>query len=54
MREKEKKIKSADEIVRIIKEILDYNKMAQKSFSIASNVDKGKSEPKQKSDHSIP
>ena len=54
MREKEKKIKSVDETVRITKEILDDNKEAQKSFLIASNVDKGKPEPKQKSDQSIP
>ena len=54
MREKEKKIKSADETVRITKEILDDNKEAQKSFLIASNVDKRKPEPKQKSDQSIP
>ena len=34
MSEKEKKNKSADETLRIIEEILDYNKGAQKAFSI--------------------
>ena len=38
----------------IIEKILDYNKIAQKNFQLASKVDKGKSEPKQKSDQSIP
>ena len=33
-----------DETLKIIEEILDYNKEAQKTFSIASKVDK--SEPK--------
>ena len=42
-----------DETLKIIK-ILDYNKRAQKIFLIASKVNKGKSEPKQKSDQSIP
>ena len=46
MSEKEKRNKSADETLKIIEEILDYNKGAQKTFSIASKVDKGKSEPK--------
>ena len=35
-----------DETLKIIEEILDYNKGARKTFSIASKVDKGKSEPK--------
>ena len=38
--------KSADEALKIIEEILDYNKNAQKFFSVASKVDKEKSEPK--------
>ena len=42
-----------DETLKIIK-ILDYNKRAQKIFLIASKVNKGKSEPKQKSDQSTP
>ena len=44
--EKEKRNKSADETLKIIEETLDYNKGAQKTFSIALKVDKGKSEPK--------
>ena len=48
MSEKEKKNKSADEALRIIEEILDYNKGAQKAFPITSKVDKGKSESKHK------
>ena len=46
MSEKEKNNKSADERLRIIEEILDCNKGAQKTFSIASKVHEGKSEPK--------
>ena len=46
MSEKEKKEKNADETLKIIKKILDYNKDAQNYFHRASNVDKGKSEPK--------
>ena len=38
--------KNADETLEIIKEIFNYNKNAQKSFQLASKVDKGKSEPK--------
>ena len=34
-----------DETLKIIKEIFDYNKNAQKIFPLASRVDKGKSEP---------
>ena len=45
---KEKKNKSADETLKIVEEILDYNKGAQKTFAHASKVDKGKSEPKSK------
>ena len=41
-----KKKKSVDETLRVMKEILDYNKGAQKTFLVASKVDKGKSEPK--------
>ena len=62
MSETEKK--NADEILEIIKKILDYNKNAQKSFQSASKVNNGKSEPKPeesiseksepKSDRSIP
>ena len=37
MSEKEKK--SADEILKIIEEILYYNKKAQKTSSIAANID---------------
>ena len=33
-----------DETLKIIKEILDYNKGAQRAFAPASEVDKGKSE----------
>ena len=54
MSKKEKKYKNVDETLQIIKNILDYNKNAQKLFQFASKVDKGKSEPKQKSDQSIP
>ena len=39
---------NADETLEIIKEILHYNKNAQKFFLLASKVDKGKSEPKPK------
>ena len=62
MSETEKK--NADEMLEIIKKILDYNKNAQKSFQSASKVNNGKSEPKPedsiseksepKSDRSIP
>ena len=38
MNEKEKKNKNADETLRIIKKILDYNKNAQRSFSAASHA----------------
>ena len=38
--------KSADEALKIIEEILDYNKNAQKFFLVASKVDKAESEPK--------
>ena len=46
MSEKEKKNKSADETIKVMEEIVDYNNEAQKTFQIASKVDKGKSEPK--------
>ena len=42
MSEKENKIKNADKTLEIIKRITDYNKDAQKSFQLASKVDKGK------------
>ena len=45
---KEKKDKNADEILEIIKKILDYNTDAQNFFHHASKADKGKSEPKTK------
>ena len=35
-----------DETLKIIEEIFDYNKNAQKIIPLASRVDKGKSEPK--------
>ena len=44
MSETEKK--NADETLKIIEEILDYNKNAPKNFLLASKVDKGKSVPK--------
>ena len=44
--QKRKKNKSANETLKIIKEILDYNKNAQRFFSVASEVDKGKLEPR--------
>ena len=46
--------KNVDETLKIIEKILNYNKNAQKYFHLASKVDKGKSEPKKKSDRSIP
>ena len=48
MNEKEKiKInKNADETLNIIEEILDYNKRIRENFSLASKVDKKKSESK--------
>ena len=46
MSEKEKNNKSADETIKVMEEIVDYNNEAQKTFPIASKVDKGKSEPK--------
>ena len=44
MSETEKK--NADETSKIIEEILNHNKNAQKNFPLASKVDKGKTEPK--------
>ena len=38
--------KDADETLKIIDEILDYNKNSQKYFPLASEVHKGKSVPK--------
>ena len=46
MSETEKKKKNADETLKIIKKILDYNERTRKTFPVASKVDKGKSEPK--------
>ena len=40
-----KKKKNAHETLKIIEEILDYNKNAKKNFPLASKVNKGKSEP---------
>ena len=41
-----KQKKNADETLKIIKKILDYNKNAQKNFLLLSKVDKRKLEPK--------
>ena len=38
--------RNADETLKIIEKILDYNKNAQKNSPLASKVDKGKSGPK--------
>ena len=47
MNEKEKKKKkSANETLQIIEKIIDYNKNAHRFFSVASEVDKGKSKTK--------
>ena len=48
MNEKEKiKVnKNADQTLNIIEEILDYNKRIRENFSLASKVDKKKSESK--------
>ena len=46
MSETEKKNKNADETLKIIKKILDYNERTRKTFPVASKVDKGKPEPK--------
>ena len=43
---KKKNDKNADETLTIIDEIFDYNERAQRTFPIASEVDKEKSEPK--------
>ena len=43
---KKKKDENADETLKIIKKILDYNKNTQRFFHHASKVDKGKSKPK--------
>ena len=51
---RKKNNKRFDETLKIFEKIIDYNKNAQKFFSVASKVDKGKSEPKQKSNQSIP
>ena len=37
---------NADETLKIIKKIIDYNKNVQKTFPLVSKVDKGKSVPK--------
>ena len=41
-----KQKKNADETLKIIKKILDYNKNAQKNVLLLSKVDKRKLEPK--------
>ena len=41
-----KKNKNTDDTLKIIEEILDYNRNPQKSFLLTSKVNKGKSEPK--------
>ena len=46
MSETGKKYKKADETLVIIKKNLDYNENTQKTFQLASKVDKGKSKPK--------
>ena len=38
--------RNADETLKIIKKIIDYNKNVQKTFPLVSKVDKGKSVPK--------
>ena len=43
---KKKNNKNADETLTIIEDIFDYNERAQRTFPIASKVDKEKSEPK--------
>ena len=43
---KKKNNKNADETLTIIEDIFDYNERAQRTFPIASEVDKEKSEPK--------
>ena len=40
MREKEKEKKNADETLKILEKILNYNKNIQKIFQSASNIDK--------------
>ena len=49
MSETEKKNKNADETLKIIETILDYNKNTQKIFLLPSKVDKGKSVSKNNS-----
>ena len=43
---KKKKKKSANETLQIIEKIIDYNKNDHRFFSVASEVDKGKSKTK--------
>ena len=43
MSETVKKYKNADKTLKIIEEILDYNKNSQNFFLLSSKVDKGKS-----------
>ena len=43
---RQQKNRNTDETLKIIEEILDYNKNAQKNFLLASKVNKGKSERK--------
>ena len=49
MSEREKK--NADETLKIIAKILDYNKGSQKNFQLSSKIDKEKSEPKLEKKH---
>ena len=42
---KREKNKNADEALKIIEEILDYNESVPRTFPLASESDKGKSEP---------
>ena len=46
MSEKEKKNKSGDETLKIIKEFIDYNRWVRRAFTLTSKIDKTKSEPK--------
>ena len=46
MKKKKYIYKNADETLKIIEKILADNKNPQKSFQLASKVDKGKPEPK--------
>ena len=45
-KKKKNRKKNADETLKIIEKIINYNKDAQKNFQLPSKVDKEKSEPK--------